>query len=288
MMMDPSRRARLARSLRRSTTGLGWHVLVLLAVTWAVLPFLWLLTSALRPAAELYVSPPRWIPETVSLGSFETALSVFAEPIANSAFYGSAAALISLVVGTPAAYSLVRYRYRGKAFVIGAILVSQLLPLVLILLPLYVLFIRIGLYNSQLGLIVAYTALTLPFNIVVLRSYLATLPLELEEQAMVDGCTRLGALVRIVLPLAGPGLAATGLLSVALVWNDVLVTIFLTSDSKLQTASVTLYNLFNSRPGFVDRTYLFAAGVLITLPVVGLFAVLQRWMVRSIALAGLK
>lgn len=262
---------------------------LVLAVCLVVLvPFLWLIASSIRPAGELYATPPRWIPEQVTLAAYSTALSTFARPLLNSAAYGFAAALISLAVGVPAAYSLTRYAYRGKGAVVGGLLVSQMLPVVLLLIPMYLLFSQIGLYNTPLGLIVAFTALTLPFTMLLLRSYFATLPPDLEEQAMVDGCTRLGAMVRIVVPLSLPVIAATALMSVVLVWNDVLITVFLTSDTKIQTASVALYNLFNLRAGAADRVVLLAGSVLLTLPVLVLFVFLQRFMVKGITLGGVK
>jgi multiple sugar transport system permease protein len=284
MRSERVRRRRRRLSLARVLA----YGLVALVCLWSLGPFLWLLTSSLRPSGELFVSPPRWIPEVITLRPYETALRTFAQPLMNSVFYGLTASICALVLAVPAAYSLVRYRYPAKWFAVAGLIASQLLPFVLVLLPLYIAFVRFGIYNTRLGLLVAYTALTLPFSILILRSYFSTLPADLEEQAMVDGCTRLGALVRVVLPLAGPPIVATALLSTALVWNDVLVTVFLSSDAKIQTASVALYNLFNTRSGIGDPTVLFAAGVLITLPVVLLFTLLQRWMVQSVALAGLK
>jgi multiple sugar transport system permease protein len=278
----------LLKYLRRLGRSLATYSLVGLVCLWTLTPFLWLVTSSVRPSGELFVSPPRWIPEQITLRAYETALRTFAQPLLNSVVYGAIASGCALLFAVPAAYSLVRYRYAGKWLAVAGLVASQLLPFVLILLPLYVIFVRLGLYNTRVGLIVAYTGLTLPFSILVLRSYFATHPPDLEEQAMVDGCTRIGALWRIVLPLAGPAIVATGLLSTALVWNDVLVTVFLSSNAEVQTASVALYNLFNTRSGIGDPTVLFAGGVLITLPIVGLFALLQRWMVQSIALAGLK
>jgi multiple sugar transport system permease protein len=284
----PPYRRPLRVRLRRTIRAVGIHALVVAVCLVVLVPFLWLVVSTIRPASELYVTPPTWIPDTFTLAAYWTALSTFARPLLNSAAYGLAAALIGLLVGVPAAYSLTRYAYRGKRLVVGGLLVSQMLPIVLLLIPLYLVFSQIGLYNTPLGLVVAFTALTLPFTMLLLRSYFATLPPDLEEQAMVDGCTRLGALVRIVIPLAFPVIAATALMSVVLVWNDVLITVFLTSNTEIQTASVALYNLFNLRAGAADRVVLLAGSVLLTLPVVGLFAVLQRYMVKGITLGGVK
>jgi ABC-type glycerol-3-phosphate transport system permease component len=253
-----------------------------------VAPFAWLVLSTIRPADELYASPLRWLPETVTLEAYGAALRTLARPLLNSALYGVLSAVLSLLIAVPAAYSLARYRYRGKHLVSGALLTTQMLPMVLLLIPLYLVYARIGLYDTVPGLIVAYSALTVPFSILLLRGFFLGLPRDLEEQAMVDGCSRLGALRRIVLPLSGPAIAATALLAIVVVWNDVLVTVFLTSGSDVQTASVALYNLFNVRAGALDRVILLAGGVLLTLPVVVLFMFLQRYLVRGVTLGAVR
>ncbi|HET8784154.1 MAG TPA: carbohydrate ABC transporter permease [Candidatus Limnocylindrales bacterium] len=284
---QPYRRPLRVRA-RRTARSVLVYALVVGVCLIVLVPFLWLVTSSIRPAEELYETPPTWLPRTLTIDAYGTALSTFARPLINSAAYGFAAAGIGLLLGVPAAYSLARYRYRGKRIVVGSLLVSQMLPIVLLLIPLYLVFSQIGLYNTPLGLVIAFTALTLPFSMLLLRSYFATLPRDLEEQAMVDGCTRVGALVRIVVPLSLPVIAATALMSVVLVWNDVLITVFMTNDTRIQTASVALYNLFNLRAGAADRVVLLAGSVLLTLPVVALFAFLQRYMVKGITLGGVK
>jgi ABC-type glycerol-3-phosphate transport system permease component len=265
---------------------------VLLSLTiFILIPFLWLLTSTVRPVSELYVYPPRWIPETFTLLPYHKAFQTFAKPLINSAVYGLIVSLLTLVVASPAAYSLTRLRYPGKRTVTGLLLLTQMLPFVLLLLPLYITYLRLGLYNTRLGLIVGFTALTIPYSILLLRSYFAGLPLELEEQAMIDGCTRLGALWRVVLPLSTPVLVAVVLSSIVLVWNDVLFTIFLSKDLEIQTASVALYHFFTVRSasgGVAQKEVMLAGGVLLTLPVVFLFTFLQKYIAAGITAGALK
>lgn len=270
----------------------GGVYLLLLGFTGLILaPFLWLLTSTLRPVNELYIYPPRWIPEHFTLAAYGKAFQVLDTPLANSAFYGLITAAVTLIVACPAAYSLARLRYPGKSLVTTILLITQMLPFVLLLLPLYIIYLRLHLYNSRLGLIIGFTALTIPYATLLLRSFFASLPQELEEQAMVDGCTRLGTLWHIVLPLSTPVLVAVVLSSMVLVWNDVLFTIFLSKDIEIQTASVALYRLFTLRSasgGMAQKEVMLAGGVLLTLPVLLFSVFLQKYIAAGITAGALK
>lgn len=279
------------RSLRRLTGQLPAYAALLGLSVFILIPFAWLLTSTIRPVAELYVYPPRWVPETVTLVAYRKAFQTFARPLVNSAMYGLTVSLLTLLVASPAAYSLTRLNYPGKRAVTGLLLLTQMLPFVLLLLPLYITYLRLGIYNTRLGLIIGFTALTIPYSALLLRSYFAGLPQELEEQAMIDGCTRLGALWRIVLPLSTPVLVAVVLSSIILVWNDVLFTIFLSKDLEIQTASVALYHFFTVRSasgGVAQKEVMLAGGVLLTLPVVFLFTFLQKYITAGITAGALK
>ncbi len=264
--------------------------LALLAII-ILAPFLWLVSSTLRPASELYVYPPLFLPKTFTVQAYPKAFEVFSQPLVNSVIYSFSTGLISLVVACPAAYSLVRYRYPAKRGIVAAMLITQMLPFVLLLLPLYIIFIRLGLYNTRLGLIIAFTALTIPYSVLLLRGYFSTLPLELEEAAMIDGCTRLGAFWRVVLPLSTPALVAVLLSNVVLVWNDVLFVIFLTKDLSVQTASVALYHFFTMRAqsgGMGQKEIMLAGGVLLTMPILLVFPFLQKYIAQGLTLGALK
>jgi len=280
---------------RRNYSALIWRglmYLVLFSIMLLILaPFLWLLTSSLRPVSELFVTPPRWIPSQINFSGYAKAFSIFALPILNSVFYGFCTAVISLLVACPAAYSLTRFKYKGKRWITTLLLLTQMLPFVLLLLPLYIAYIQTGLYNTRLGMVIGFTALTIPYSILLLRGYFATLPPDLEEQAQIDGCTRLGAMWRVVLPLSRPVLMAVVLSDIVLVWNDVLFNIFLTRDISNQTASVALYLFYTLRSqsgGIGQKEVMLAGGVLLTLPVVFLFIFLQKYLVKGLTVGALK
>lgn len=279
------------RTLRRISEQLPIYGALFALTLFIVVPFLWLVTSTVRPVSELYVYPPRWIPQTFTLAAYQKAFQTFAKPLLNSAVYGIVTAILTLVVACPAAYSLTRLNYPGKRSVTGVFLLTQMLPFVLLLLPLYIIYLKLGLYNTRLGLTIGFTALTVPYSVLLLRSFFAGLPIELEEQAMIDGCTRLGALWRIVLPLSTPVLVAVVLSSIVLVWNDVLFTIFLSKDLEVQTASVALYRFFTVRSasgGVAQKEVMLAGGVILTLPVIFLFTFLQKYIAAGITAGALK
>lgn len=267
------------------------HAVTVLVCFVILVPFLWLLTSSLRTPAELYTPVPHWIPAHPTLANYRKAFGIFINPLLNSILYGVVCGLFSLIVASPAAYSMARLRYRGKKIITAILLITQMLPFVLILLPLYISFIRIRIYDTRWGLMIALAALTVPYSILLLRSYFETLPAELEEQAMMDGCTRLETLWRVVLPLSSPGLMSVFLSNVILVWNDILFTVFLTKSAGIQTASVVLYNLFSfskGSGGSIDQGALLAMGVLLTLPILALFIFLQKYLVKGLTLGALK
>ena len=280
----------LGRKARAAFAGVAAHALVIILSLWTVVPFLWILTCSLRSAEEVYARTPRWIPPTFTLEAYSWLLGQkeFYLPLVNSLLTGFATALISTVVASLAAYSLVRYRYPGRR-VIGAILLaSQMLPFVLLLLPLFILYNKIGLYNTRLGLIIGFTTFSVPFSILLLRSYFDTLPPDLEEQAMVDGCTKLGALWRVTFPLAAPGIVAAALNTFVLVWNDVLFTLILSRDTRVQTLSVSLYNMSHTYRRSRNLNGILAMGVIITIPVSILFVILQKHLVQGMTAGAMK
>lgn len=277
--------------LKKAIQSILMHVITVIVCGIILVPFLWLFTSSLRTPAEIFSPIPYWIPAHPTLQNYGKALGIFINPLLNSVLYGVSCGLLSLLVASPAAYSMTRLHYRGKSVITGILLILQMLPFVLILLPLYISFIRIRLYDTRIGLMIALTALTVPYSILLLRSYFDSLPADLEEQAMIDGCTRLETLIRIVLPLSSPGLMAVFLSNVILVWNDILFTVFLTKSSSVQTASVVLYNLFSFSKGAgssIDQGTLLAMGVLLTLPILILFIFLQKYLVKGLTLGALK
>ncbi|MBS1116447.1 MAG: hypothetical protein H6Q87_831 [candidate division NC10 bacterium] len=198
---------------------------LLVAVTAIMLfPVAWMLTVSVRPNVEVMKIPPQWIPTVFTL---EPYLKVLSSPrymwtFVNSYFIAGIVTVFSLFVGALAAYALARFRFKGQRAVIMFLIVTQMFPLVLLCIPYFRVVVRLGLYDTLTALIVVYTTFTLPFCILMLRSYFAQIPKDMEEAAMVDGCTRLGAIARTLVPMSFPALVGAGLYTFLLAWNEFL------------------------------------------------------------------
>jgi ABC-type glycerol-3-phosphate transport system permease component len=167
-------------------------------------------------------------------------------------------------------------------------LACQMLPTMLVIIPIFLMFARVDLYNTLGGLILASTAWTLPYSVMLLRSFFSALPVTLEEQAMVDGCSRLGAFIRITIPLSMPGIAAVTAYAFIWTWGDMLFPLILTKNLDHQTAALSLFTMMQSTRGATNYGGLLAAGILFTLPTVLLFFVLQRPMLEGLTGGALK
>ena len=275
------------RNSRLGLAGLRW-VGVLGLLTFALFPCYWMLVSSLRPAPELFTVPPRLLPGTVTIQWYEVVLKATQMPryFLNSALISTVSMIVSLVIATLGAYGLTRFRHAGQRLLLLAVLSSYVLPPVLLLLPLYLTLGKLGLINTYAGVIVTHVTFTAPFCLWLLRSFFQTIPLDLEEAAMVDGTCRLGAFIRIALPLALPAVLSTGLFGFILSWNEYLFASVLLTGEARKTVPIGIAEFivqFDIRWGEV-----MAASSLATIPVVVLFAIIQRHFVRGLMAGAIK
>ncbi len=257
---------------------------------WLLFPYFWVLTTSLRPSDKLFTATPRFLPQPLTFEHYVWAMEqdTFRRPLWNSTVTASMTALFSVAASALGAYSLTRYRYRGKRQFITALLVTQMLPGTLLVLPIFLLINRLGLYNTYSGLVLAFTSFTVPYSLVLLRSFFMDSPIELEEQAMVDGCSRLRAFWHVILPLALPALAAVAMFDFVWVWNDILWTTTLTRSVDRVGASVALNNLTTDFRVVANWGGILAQGALITLPIVVIFAFLQRYLIQGLTTGAIK
>lgn len=206
----------------------------------------------------------------------------FAHYARNSLLVASITALSCIAIGSPAAYVLARFAFRGRKTILLGMLLLYMIPTVVLVVPLLLIYHRFGLYNSITGLVLANTTSGLPFAIWVLTGFFATIPSDLEEAARVDGCNRMSALMRIVMPLAFPGIIATGLLVFIFAWNDFLFAFALTSGDGVRTLPVALRPFIGGEGGTFWGAIM-AGAVVTTLPVLVLFLVFQRYLVSGLA-----
>ena len=277
--------SRPRRGLSRATAlYVGGAVLAL----WAAFPFLWMLSTSLKQSSEVFASPPTLVPRHLTLGNFARLLTEtnFATYFGNSLTVSFATVVLTLGVSAVGAYGLTRFRFPGRETIAALILLTYMFAPIMVIIPFYILVKQLGLVNTHLALVLSYTTFCLPFCLWLLRAFFQSVPLELEEAALVDGAHRGRAVWHVVLPLALPGIIAAGIFTFILAWNDFLFALVLISSDELKTLPVGVNDLFNAT--IVDWGMIMAAGVMITLPTVGFFAGVQRYLIRGWGSGGLK
>ena len=279
-------RWRLRRHFGRAFT----YLLVVLLMSWIVFPFYWMATSSLKLQTELFDFPPTWWPSVLTFENYEWAFSNprFLGPLLNSTVVALMTASLATPIAAIGGYALARFSVPRKRGIIGALVATQMIPGVLIVIPLFILFTRLRLVNTYWGLALGYATFILPYAIIQLRAFFANFPVELEEAALIDGCTWLGAFVRVTLPLSIPGVVAVALFSIILAWNDLLFSMILTGDIKAMTVSVQLYNMSTSQFASTNWGGIMAEATIITLPVVLIFVFMQSYLVQGMTAGALK
>jgi multiple sugar transport system permease protein len=278
------------RSPRHSWRESSWHGIVAALVTFAALgPFLWAAIVSLTPESLLFDRQIHYIPTEVTLANYLRVFEAwnFGRAFMNSVIVAVSVTILSVTLSVSAAYAFARMKFAGRRFLIVSLLLIYLLPSVVLLVPLMVIFRTLGLFNSYPALILAESTHAVPFAVWLLTNYFASLPRELEEAAQVDGCTRVGALLRIVLPLAVPGIVAAALFIFIASWNEFLFAFMFTSGEDIRTLPVLLRGLIPSETG-VSWGIVTAGAISATLPVASAFLVFQRYLVRGLASGAVK
>ncbi|MFL5942372.1 MAG: carbohydrate ABC transporter permease [Gaiellaceae bacterium] len=262
---------------RRRAARLGWNVVGLLLFVVMVFPVFWMISTALKTNDKIYSFTPTWFPGNPTLHHFQAAINrpYFWTDVKNSVIVVVAVVAIALALSFFAAIALAKYRFSGRKLFIVLVIGIQMLPPAGLIIPLYVVLAKYGQVNKLTGVILVYLTFALPFCVWTLRGFLLGIPKELEEAAMVDGSTRLGAFVRILLPLVAPGLVATSVFAFITSWNEYIFASTLLHDGRTQTITVWLSYLYGGNR-FVDWGAIMAASTLIAIPVVIFFLLVQR------------
>jgi ABC-type glycerol-3-phosphate transport system permease component len=258
-------------------------LLLVASVTVVGFPLFWMVISSFKTAGEFYVRPPTFLPSVWTLQNYRDLFvqTSFGTYFLNSLIVALGATALSLVVGGLGAYALSRFKYRSIAIFSQLTLLSYMLPEVLIVIPLYVYIVRIGLADTLTALIVSNMAFTLPLTLWYMRAYFNAIPVTLEESAMVDGCTRLQALRRVVLPLALPGLVSTGVFAFNHAWNEFLFALVFTSSERNKVLTLGLATWIG-QDAIYSWGMLLAAGVMVTIPVLVFYLLVQRKLVAGL------
>ncbi len=265
----------------------GWNLLGLLVFVTAGFPVYWMLNTAFKPAKDAIDPDPSVLPTGLTLSNFSRALDIadFWGPVGRSLVVSLAVVVIGMVVGLLAALAISRFAFRGRKIVIVGILAVQMVPLVAMIIPVFLLLNDLGQYDRLTGLIITYLTFVLPFTVWTLRGFIVNIPKELEEAAMVDGCSRTGAFVRVVFPLLAPGMVATSVYGFIQAWNEYLYALMLLSQ-KNQTATVWLGN-FTTKHG-TEYAPMMAGSTMMAVPIVVLFLLVQRKMAAGLTAGAVK
>lgn len=251
-------------------------------------PIYWMVATAFKPGRDILRLVPKWIPAPFTLQNFQDAISrpYFLDDVRNSLVVVGVMLALALAIAFLAAVATARFGFRGRTAFLVMIIGVQMVPLNALIIPVYLMLDKVGQVDSLPGVIAVYLAVILPFIAWTLRGFVANIPPELEEAAMIDGCTRLGAAVRITFPLIGPGLVASAIYGFIQAWNEYIIAYVLLSSPHNQTLTIWLAS-FTTNHG-PQWGPLMAGATLTGLPVVGLFLILQRYLASGLTTGAVK
>ena len=272
--------------LRRPGTQLTLRYIAAIVLTlFFIFPVYWLFIISFKTPDEIFAFPPVWYPESIQFANYRVLFKDGdAETVWNSLILAGVSTVIAMVLGTMCAYSLVRFKTGGENLAVW-IISQRMMPPIAIAFPVFLLYVFFGWVDTFHGLIILYTAFSLPYVIWMMRGYIEDLPLELEESALVDGCTRWEVLWKVVFPMVRSGLFATAVFTFVFAWNDFLFALVLTR-TEVITYTVQVTHYFGGQSNFWAK--IAAMSVLGTIPVFFTVATLQRYLVRGISMGAVK
>jgi N,N'-diacetylchitobiose transport system permease protein len=265
------------RYRRRRQATRAWNALAVLLSAIFGFPIYWMLITAFKTSSDINSLTPQFWPKHPSLRGFREVLAdpIFRADLRNSVLITLSAVLVSVLIGFLAALAIARFRFLGRKVFVFAVLIVQMVPLLALTIPMSLLLDRFQLKNSLIGVVIAYLMFTMPYTVWTLRTFIANVPRELDEAAMVDGCSRWQTFYKIILPLVGPGLTATAVYGWILAWNEFVLANTLLIDNDKQTAMIYLLFFQSSPVHGADWGGLMATATLTSLPVVVLFVLFQ-------------
>lgn len=264
------------------------------------IPVLWLILTSLRPNIEINTRPPVWISKNINFDSYLALLGFGVNPerfafgenvpfgsyLRNSVLTALSSTVLALLIGTLAAFAFSGFKFRGKNGIFLSLMIARAIPGIALSLPLLVLFTKMGLSDKVYGLVIAYTAMNIPFTAWLMSGFIGEIPDELTEAALIDGCSRWTAFLRVIIPLVGPGLAASGIFAFLTSWNEFAIASILTRTIASKTFPV---GLFDFTAEFVsDWRGMCAMSVLMLIPAIVFVIAVQRQLVRGLTLGAIK
>ncbi|WP_422116563.1 carbohydrate ABC transporter permease [Brachybacterium sp. UNK5269] len=262
--------------------GLGIWLLI------TIFPLYWILVSSLKAPSDIAAYPVQYLPLRPTLENYASLFSQsdFGQNMLSSLIVATSAGLVATVIATLSAYVLSRFRFRARGLVVLAFLVTQMIPAFIALGPLYQMMVALDLVDNRGGLALVYVAMCIPFSAIMLKGFFDNVPEELDEAAMIDGCSRLTALIRIILPVMLPGLAATFIFNFVNCWNELFLSVTLINSSDKRTIPTALNGFITSFN--IEWGPLSAAAVLTVIPTMVLFGIASKWIVAGLTAGATK
>ena len=253
-----------------------------------IFPLLWMISTSVKPSNELFRPIPTLIPQNPTAEHYIHIWTKTTFPISllNSFIVALSTTLITLLFSIFFAYGISRFHFRGKSFVLNLLLLTQMFPLSLLIITIFVVFARLSLLDSYAALVISHCTFAMPFAIIMLRSFFEDMPFELEEAAAIDGCTALKTIFKVIIPLSGPAIAAMGIYAFILSWQEYMMSMTLIRSEAMRTVPVLLSMMI----GFMEVSWgpLMAGTTVITLPVVVVFVYFQKYMISGMTLGAVK
>ncbi len=270
----------------------GWVFLLGLLI-FAAVPMVWMFLTSIKTQFAALQYPPQWFPREPTLENYRNLLSPYSDVgpeflryMANSIWVSTATTLVGVIVAVPAAYAFSRFRFPGRGFLFYSVLLRNMFPAVIFLMPLFIVMRNLQLINTHASLIITYLTFGLPLSIWLLKGFYDNIPIELEQAARIDGASQFQAFLRVIMPLSAPGIIATSIYTFIIAWNEYLYALTFLNDRDMLTMPVGLRRFFSEYvsnwPG------LMAAAFIMSVPVVILFIMLQKYFVRALTEGAIK
>lgn len=259
-------------------------------------PFYWLIISSISPTSELLCRPPHWFPKHFTFNNYTDiffpktggtgAARIFMKTIVNSIIVAGGEMIVSLALGSLAAYALARLVFPMRKQIVVSILATRMLPAISTLIPLYIIMTKLNLIDTKIGLIILYFTFSIPYVIWIMMGFFSTIPSELEDAARIDGCSRMGSFLKIIIPLSIPGLIATGIIAFMLAWDEFFFALILTNTPNAKTVPVAITEFAGRH--LIDYGSMCTGGVLASIPPVLLTFIFYRFIVRGLTEGAVK
>jgi len=275
-------------SKRKLFSGIEIYGFLILVSVYALLPFIWMLSTSLKTEAEAFRVPPTWIPIKSTLDAYVSMWTKknFGIYFLNSTVISLATAVLSTFFGALAGYGFSRFVFKGRKFLIGFFLATQMLPGVLLVGPYFKILSKFGLYDTRTGLVIAFLTICLPFSTWMMKGFIDRVPDALDQAALVDGCSRLGVFFRVILPISAPGMVATIIFAFLLAWGDLLWVICLTSTESMVTVTLGIARTVGEFQ--IIWPMLMAGALMGGMPAIILYLLLQRLLVQGLTAGAVK